>query len=47
MPQERGGSAVAGEDDVVIVGDSHGSGGEGDDATGIAELAHGYEGELV
>jgi|APLow6443716910_1056828.scaffolds.fasta_scaffold2177105_1 hypothetical protein len=47
MPQECGGSAVAGEDDVVVEGDSDGRGGEGDEATSIAKLSHGDEGELL
>jgi len=47
MPQERGGSAVAGEDDIVVVGDSDGRGGEGDAASSITQLSHGDEGELL
>jgi hypothetical protein len=47
MPQERGGSAVAGEDDVVIVGDSDGRSGESNEASSIAQLSHGDEGELL
>jgi hypothetical protein len=35
---------VASEDDVKVVGDSDGRGGEGDEASSIAKLSHGDEG---
>jgi hypothetical protein len=47
MPQERGGSVVASEDEVVVVGDSDGRGGEGNEASSIAKLSHGDEEELL
>jgi hypothetical protein len=48
MPQEHGGSAVTGEEDVVIIGDSEdGRCCEGNNAAGIAKLSHGDEGKLL
>jgi hypothetical protein len=48
MPQEHGGSAaVAGEEDIVIIGDSDGRCCEGNNTAGVAKLPHGDEGKLL